>query len=135
MLDLVKNDPATIAEAGYEFTVTLPDGKSTDAKVKVRGENSKTVREYGRRIFQERQMQAQMAKRRGKDPEDLTLAEAEELAVNGAVTRIISWSGIGEGGKEVPFTPENAKRILKEYPFIRDQVMEASNDITNFPHG
>lgn len=134
MLDLVANNPSTIAEAGYEFNVVLPDGTATDAKIKVRGENSKKVRDYGRRIFQERQMQMQAARRRGKEPDDLTLAEAEEMAVAGAVVRVMSWTGIGEAGKEIPFTEENAARVLKDYPFIREQVMEASTDITNFRH-
>lgn len=134
MLDLKANDPSVIAEAGYEFEILLPTGTPTGAKIRVRGENAKTVRDYGRRVFQERQMQAQVAKRRGKEPEDLTLEDAEKLSVEGAAVRVISWEGIAEDKKEVPCTPENVKRILKDYPFIREQVMEASNDISNFPH-
>lgn len=134
MLDLKANDPSVIAEAGYEFEILLPTGAGTGAKIRVRGENAKTVRDYGRRVFQERQMQAQMAKRRGKEPEDLTLEDAEKLSIEGAAVRVISWEGIAEDKKEVPCTPENVKRILKDYPFIREQVMEASNDISNFPH-
>lgn len=134
MLDLSKNNPAEIAEAGFEFNIVLPDGTETDAKIKVRGRNSPVVKTHARKVFKELQMKEQAARRRGKEAEDLSLEEAEELAVRNAVVRIISWSGIAEDGKEIAFSKEEAERILTKYTFIREQVMEESDNILNFRH-
>lgn len=134
MLDLVKNNPADKAEAGYEFTVVLPDGTETDAKIKVRGQNSPVVKAFGRKTFKEIQMREQRAKRTGKQEEEMTLEEAEEFAARAAAVRVIGWSGIAEDGKEVVFSKDEAERIFLAYPFIREQVMEESNNILNFRH-
>lgn len=131
--DLVKNNLSTIAEAGYEFEITLPgSGEGTGAFVTVRGSESKTVKAYQRKKFAEYQMRQKTARKRGRDEDDLSLEEAEELAVEAAVGRIIQWKGLEESGKEVLFSPENATRILTEHSWIREQVMEASNDLLNF---
>lgn len=134
MLDLSKNDPAKVAEAGYEFTVVMPDGTETDAKITVRGQFSPAVKAYGRKMYAEYNMRVQAAKRRGKEVEDLTLEEAEDLAVKSAAVRVIGWKGLGEGDKEIAFSKDECERILKAYPFIREQVMKESDEITNFRH-
>lgn len=132
-LDLAKVNYAETAEAGYEFEILLPaTNEPTGAFITVRGEMSKTVKAYARQKFREFQLKEQQAKRRGKQSEEMTLEEAEELAVESAVVRVIGWRGITENGKEVPFTKENAERIFREYSFIREQVMEESNQLLNF---
>lgn len=133
MLDLSKVNLSQAAEAGYEFELRIPGTmEPTGAFVTVRGEQSPTVKNYGKRKYQEFKMKEAAARRRGKEPEELTLDEAEELAVESAIVRIISWKGITEGGKEVPFTKENAERILKEHTWIREQIMEESSQLLNF---
>jgi hypothetical protein len=132
-LDLTKTNLADAADAGYEFEIKLPGtGEGTGAFITVRGEMSKTVKAYARQKFREFQLREQQAKRRGKTVDDLTLEEAEEMAVESAVVRVISWRGITENTKEVPFTKENAERIFTEHSWIREQVMEESNQILNF---
>jgi len=135
MFDLKKNDPAKAAEVGYTFTVVLPDGSETDAKITVRGANSAVVKNYSRRIYQEFKQREQQAKRRGREPEDLTLEEAEKLSAEAAAVRVIAWEGIAEDGKEIKFSETEAERIFKEYPFIREQVMTESDNVFNFRTG
>jgi len=132
MFDLSKNDPAKLSEAGFTFDLELPNGTVTEAKITVRGNSSPAVKNYGRRKYQEFKQREAAAKRRGKEPEDLTLEEAEELAVEAAVVRTIGWTGIAEEGKEVVFSPEEATRLFTKYPFIRSQVTEKADDINNF---
>lgn len=132
MLDLSKNDPSKQAEAGYTFNVVMPDGTKTDATITVRGSNSPVVKNYSRRVYQEFKVREQQAKRRGREVEELTLEEAEELAAQSAAVRVIGWTGIGEEGKEVKFSKEEAERIMKAYPFIREAVMENSDNIFLF---
>jgi hypothetical protein len=131
--DLAKHNYTEIAEAGYEFELKLPGtGEGTGAFITVRGDQSKTVKAFGRKKYSEFKLREQQAKRRGKDVEDMTLEEAEELSIESAVVRIITWKNISENGKDVPFTKENAERILKEYPFIKDQILEEAGSLLNF---
>lgn len=131
MLDLSAKDPAKVAEAGYEFNVVLLDGTETDAVVKVRGKHSKKVQAFSRMLSQELTMRNEAAVRRGRKTE-MSIEEAEELACRVAANRVISWKGLGKDGIEIPFAEETAIDILKEYPFLREQIMEESDNILNF---
>jgi len=131
--DLAKHNYTEIAEEGYTFELKLPGtGEGTGVFITVRGDQSKTVKAYGRKKYSEFKLREQQAKRRGKDVEDMTLEEAEELSIESAVVRVITWENITENGKEVPFTKENAERIFKEHSWIKDQVMEEAGQLLNF---
>lgn len=132
MFDLAKKDPSLVAEAGYEFVLELPDGTPTDAKIKVRGAMSKIVQNYSRQVYREMQMKEKVNSRKGKPADEPSLEELEEMASRNAAVRVISWSNIGEDGKEIPFSKENAEDLFKRYGWIRQQVLEASDDLTNF---
>ena len=70
---------------------------------------------------------------KGKNKEiELTIEDYEDMAVDRAIVRIISWRGIQENSQDVPFNRENAERILKEHPWIREAVMEESDNLLNF---
>lgn len=132
-LDLAKTNLADAADAGYEFELKLPGtGDPTGAFITVRGEMSKTVKAFSRQKFREFQLKEQQAKRRGKQAEEITIEEAEEMAIESAIMRVIAWRGITENGKEVLFTKENAEKVFTEHSWIRDQVMEESGQLLNF---
>jgi len=127
--DLKKKNLSEIAEAGYEFELRLPgSNEKTGAFVTVRGDQSKVVKAYIRKKFDEIQTRNN-SKRKGND---VTLEEAEEMAVEAAVVRIIDWNGIEEDGKPVPFTKENATRLLTEHSWIREQIQEEASEQLNF---
>ena len=131
--DLAKHNYTEIAEVGYKFELKLPGtGEATGVFITVRGDQSKTVKAFGRKKYAEFKLREQQAKRRGKDVDDMTLEEAEELSVESAVIRVIDWENITENGKPVTFSKENAERIFKEYPWIKEAVMEESGQILNF---
>jgi hypothetical protein len=77
-------------------------------------------------------MKEQVARRRGKEAEDMSLDEMEDLAIEAALVRLIGWRGILEGGTTVAFTKEKATEILKEHTWIREQIMEEAQNVTNF---
>lgn len=134
--DLAKNNLSVAADVGFEFELKMPTGDSTGAFITVRGEESKTVKAFGRSKYKEFQQKQQQARRRGKDADDLTLEEAEDMAIDTAVVRVMDWRGITDGGVAVPFSKEAAARIFKEHSWIREQVMEESSQILNFrPRG
>lgn len=132
MFDLSKQDPGLKAEAGYEFVLELPDGTPTDVKIKVRGAMSKVVQSHQRQLYREKQLKDKMAARKNKLAEDPTIEELEEMTSRAAAVRVISWSGLAEDGKEIPFSKENAEDLFQRYGWIRHQVLEVSDDLTNF---
>ena len=133
MLDLVKTDIAAAAEAGVEIELTLPKSNTpTGAFIKVRGEEAEVVRNNARKGYNQMQARAAMLRKRGKEDEPMTLEEAEDNLVESAIVRVIGWRGITEEGKAVEFNAENARRVFKKHPWIRDQVIEESKGILYF---
>lgn len=130
--DLNKDNFSTAAEQGVELELILPTGAGSGAYLTIIGDNSKTVKAYSRKKFQEYQMKVQIAKRKGKEPEELTLEEAEELAVEAAAVRVIGWKGFTEDGKEVKFSKEKLNEVLSVHQWIRDFVMQESSNIFHF---
>lgn len=131
-LDLAITNIAAEAEAGYEFELLHPaTGEGTEGFIKVRGEKSKTVQNHARKVVNEMQKREKVAKGKNKDV-DLSIEELESLAIDRAIVRIISWRGIQEDGQDVSFTRENAERILKDHPWIREAVIEESENLLNF---
>lgn len=131
--DLGKNNLSAAADAGYEFELIYPaTEEKTGAFVKVRGEASKIVKAFGRKKYAENEAKRIQDARKGKDTSSIDLDELEDLAIESAIIRIISWRGITDGGEEVVFTPDNARKILKEHDWIRKQVLEESSQILNF---
>jgi hypothetical protein len=129
--DVKIQDFSKSAEVGYEFELKLPTGAGSEAYLTVIGAQSPTVKQYAKRKFQEYQQRQQIAKRKGKE-EEISLDEAEELAVEGALVRLVGWRGITEEGKEVKFSKDKAREILTQHPWIREQIMEESDFVGNF---
>lgn len=136
MFDISKTNVPKAHEEGYEFEVNLPDGTPTGFFIKVRGPESKAVKDYA--FAQLKEMQKRDGVLRGKNkPVDYSPEEIEERLVNNCISKIISWRGLADGeekGKpiEVPFTKDFAFGFLKDNKWIRDQITEASEDVTNF---
>lgn len=129
--DIVTQNFSDSAEAGYTFNLILPTGEDSGAKLTILGELSQTVKNYSRKKVKEFQLQQQTAKRKGKDV-DPSIEELEEMAVEGALVRLVGWEGITEKGKEVLFSKEKAKEILTTHPWIREAIIDESGDVTNF---
>lgn len=130
--DFSKQNFNKAAEAGFTFNLELPTGEVSDASLTVIGEMSKDVRDYSKRKYQEYQNKVAIAKKRGREMEDITLEEAEEMAVETALVRLVGWEGFTENGKKVEFSKDKAREILKEHSWIREQIMLKSADVVNF---
>lgn len=131
--DLRKTNLGELSEAGQEFQVMLPEiNEGTGAFITVRGGQSATVKKFARRKYSEAKHREMVAKKRGKDVEEPSIEELEEMATESAAIRIISWRGFEEDGQVVECTPENVRRILTEHSWIRDQVITESDTLANF---
>ena len=130
--DIKKINLAEQAEAGHEFEIKLPDGSSTDFFITVRGNLSPKMKKYSKDLFNKMQMKELRAKRQNKGEQPIDLDEAEQTLVESAVARIITWKGLLDDGKVVEPTQENFVRIMTELDWARTQVLEESDNPSNF---
>lgn len=128
--NLKENNLANNCETGFEFELDYL-GTPTGAFIKVRGDESKVVREYTRKKWNEMETQKKIAEKRNKTFE-LSIEELEDLAIEGAAVRVISWKGLADGDDEIEFSKENAQKVLREHTWIRTQVMQNATELTNF---
>ena len=56
-----------------------------------------------------------------------SIEDDEDFGVDYAAIRIAGWKGIAE-----PFTPDAAKILCRNNREIREQIMEASDNLANF---
>lgn len=131
-LDLKVVNLSKIAEEGFEFQLEMPEtNEKLDAFITIRGSQSEKARNHARKKYNQLQTREALARKKGKE-DPIQIEEAEEMAIETAVKRVISWRGIDEDGVAVPFTDENARRIFKENPWIREQVQTESDNLGNF---
>lgn len=131
MFDLSKHDFTKSSEQGFTFELKLPDGSDSGAKLTVIGDMSPVVKTYSRKKFQEYQQRQAMNRRKNKE-EELSLEEAEELAVESALVRLVGWAGIQDNGKDVEFSKDKAREVLTAHSWIREQIMQEAQDVSNF---
>lgn len=134
--NLNKNDLVQQAEDGYEFELTHPDtNEGLGGFITVRGARSKTIENFNRKKMNEYLREEQAQKAKGKQ-QHKTYEDLEETLVARAVLSVISWREFNEtvDGKEVPipFSKERATELFTAQPWMRDQVLEASNDSEKF---
>lgn len=67
--------------------------------------------------------------KRGK--KELTEEEVEAENIEWAADITVGWN-LAERGQKLEFTPSEARRIYKKYPWIRDQVLAGSVNRGNF---
>jgi len=127
-MELTNYNLAEQAEAGFDLKLRHPVTDETlDGVITIRGDESKAVQRYNRQRFVEIQRRD-----KNKNAADYTPAEYEDMNIENAIVRVISWKNIKKNGEDLPFTKENATEIFRDYPWIRAQVTEASADLLNF---
>mgnify|MGYP000440936567 CR=1 FL=1 len=131
--DLGKSNLTKLSSVGCEFELVVPEvSEATGIMMKVRGEKSAEVQAFAKRMYNQIQFKEAAAKRKGKPVEPMSLDEAEDYAVEAAMVRLIGWTNMKEDGVEVPYNKENAERILREHPWIRDCIIEEAQNLGNF---
>ena len=133
MIDLNSLNLTAQADAGYVMPVLSPfdDMEIPGMTIRIRGDKSTVVHAYERKRLNELQKRERVLAGKQKDT-SFSFEELEEMAVDAAVVRIMSWTGMSEGGQELAFTEENAAYLMKKYSWMRDQVREAAKEVDNF---
>ena len=120
------------ADEGFDLQLVHPaTHEKLDGVIRIRGDKSKAVQAFARKRINEMQKRERMQKGKNQST-DLTMEELEEMAIESAVVRVISWKNITKDGVELPFTKENAAQVFKDYDWIRTQIMGASEELMNF---
>lgn len=114
------------------------DKKMADEGVKmvldVKGEQFFLVRkipnpDYERQLGQEYRRWEKVLKMKTPEAEELSQKLMAEVVSR---TVLIGWGGISLKGKKLEFSPENAAKLLIEYPSLRSAVMDFAQETSNF---
>lgn len=131
--DLDAHDPRPKQEEGVEMTVLDPKGRPTGAKLMVRGTDSQAFNDT---------LSEQVRKRAEMLPRKQTNEEKDEDFYELYATLVAGWpSGTftkkNRDGVKQPFdyTPKNAAALLKQYPYIFEQVRRFADNRGNFWQG
>ena len=125
-VSLADLDLVSASENTYEFEYLRGDGRSTGVFISVIGGQAPKVMEFTRKYFNQRRTQEALAQKRGKEITRM-IEDDEDFGVDYAAIRIAGWKGIAE-----PFTPDAAKILCRNNREIREQIMEASDNLANF---
>lgn len=95
------------------------------AEVRVARLGNKQYLEAVRRLSSKHKV----ASRNNKLADEVTL----DVTVNAfAEAILLEWKGIQENGKNLPYTRENAARLLKEYADFREDIAAIAMNMENF---
>jgi hypothetical protein len=109
--------------------------------VSVVGPESNAFRNKLRRQINQERMKIFQAQRKGKGVEPSTIEEDEAETVNLVAELVKGWRTAKDGksepviywkGEKMPFSAENVSRWLTHFPWVREQINEASGDLGNF---
>lgn len=130
-LDLGKTNIAKSSSEGFEFEVIIPEVfESTGTYLTVRGSQAPEVRNFLKQKYN--QEQAKALRNKNKKEEVPDLEEAEQFMIDNALVRLIGWRNMLENDVELPFNKENATRILTEHSWIRQLILDESDNLGNF---
>jgi hypothetical protein len=118
-------------EVPFKFAYVGPDGNETGIIFEVIGGHSETVQNKVNSLLNEKRRQEAIreASANPARPGDAAIPIEDDIAFTQrlAAVRLVGWSGITD-----PWTPELAYLLCSSNPDIADQVLKASNKLSNF---
>lgn len=142
--DISALDVSTYSEDGVDVPILNPrSGDRTGLVIRVKGAFSARFQELMARQKKREALRAKnpVARAMAEDGEDDTAEVMAEVTLgwftlgkdeDGKETRD---NTLNEGGKLIPFSKAEARRIFERYPVIRGQVLAASLETANFIKG
>lgn len=113
-------------EDAFEFEYIDPAGSKTGIYISVIGSNAEKVRQFS--IAEANKVRKEAAlKGKRKDNEFTPIEDDIEYFIRDAANRIVAWRGIDQ-----ECNAENAEYLCRVNSEIRRQVVEASNELSNF---
>ena len=114
MTDLNFFDTSLKANTGVEYTLKHPaTGEDLDISFTLLGVDSDAFQELER---------AKKRTRLKTQKIDITVEELENQTLDTLTAMTIGWKNVVLDGKELEFSPENARRIYSKFPWVREQI-------------
>lgn len=130
--DLAQIDTPAAAEEGYEIELEYND-RPTGWFVLVRGEMSRTVRQWQLKQGNRFRLKEWQEKRKGKGDNPTPMTEEDlEVGLRRAAVSVGGMRNIVFNGQPFQYSEANAYELVRRHPPFADQIIEASNDIVNF---
>ena len=109
--------PVTQEKTGVVFSVVGRDSDVYRAKIKAMANENMT-------------REALMARRGKADIQTIDKLEAKNI--DALIAATVGWSNVEFDGEVLEFNPANARKVFQRILPVRDQVLEAINDLENF---
>lgn len=106
-----------IQNRGKLFYMLDAEGKTTEFGLRILGPDSNAMKRSKQRV---RDRQYKRAR--------ISAEEIDEATIDVLCSIIVGWEGLTKGGNNVPFTSENLRELLTEYPVIREQAEVYAHD-------
>jgi len=113
-----------IQEAGLDVEIRGPDNKKLGFSIKVAGPDSELQRSVVEKLTNERLQ--------SEDISPLTASEMDTRKTRGLAMSTMGWTDFILDGKVLPFSTDNAYKLFRRFPFIRDQIEEKASRRTAF---
>jgi hypothetical protein len=124
-MDLKKFDTIGVAEKGWDCVIIDPETKEdTDMVVHLYGAGSKAYKQAMSGL----DAYKTLCVSRGKA---IDVEKVKEYLIDVNVKCTRGWEGFEEEDKELPFSPETARRIYTDYPLIWEQVHDSIHDVVS----
>lgn len=131
-MDFSKLDTAKATQNTFRFEILHPvTMEGTGAFIDVYGAESDGVKRFANAQLRKMQKQ-EFENSRSRKPKFKELDELQEVALESALVRVADWENIEWEGKSLEFTEENARKILTACPWLREQIVEHSDNLGNF---
>lgn len=133
MFDLKDLDTVAAADLGSTLEIRHPttgavlaNGDGRSVTLTLAGMDSSRAKRTERAAL-DRRLKQSAGRRSAVTATDI---DSDSLEVLASVT--LSWSGFVVDGQEIECTPENAKRLYKQWPWLREQAQAFVEDRANF---
>lgn len=91
-----------------------------------------TIKLLGKDSAEYRKAVSKVGNSRINQRKKVTVEQTQQDALDLLVAVTVGWAGMTENGEELEFSPENAKRVYRDYPWIKEQADEFVHDRANF---
>lgn len=117
-------------EQHYEFElVDVSAGKGTGIHVTVIGGHAKRISDFTKKVLNENRVKEAMQEKIGTAAKPRLIEDDIAFSTELVALRIVGWRGeISD-----PYSHENAIRLCTVNPPIKEQILKASDDLSNFP--
>lgn len=133
--DLAQIDTIAACNKPFELEIVHPVTKEkTGAFISLVGKDSDAYRGRIKAMANENIAREAFASQRGK-VDIQTIDKMEAKNIDSLVAATVGWRNVVLDGEELPFTAENARKVYQRILPVREQALEAINDLENFIGG